>query len=211
VVSPLTHQAVADLLGDLPTSGGDRSAMDPAPLTTGPQRLTAALGGPMGAVRVGSIRQVRTADEPALELLVAVLSDRLQMDLRETRGLGYSVGAGLSVHGTDRAVFSAWVSPPRPRLAEAEQALADALRTFDAQSITQDELDKARSARQGRLLMRRLDSISRAFYLAMSELDSGGFQRYSDQIAAYDGVSLADLQRVSSFFSELSLVTVVVE
>lgn len=211
VVSPLGHGEVAELLTGLPASGGDAAAMPPVPLTATPQRLTASLGGPMGAVRVGTVRRIDPADVPALELLVAVLSDRLQMDLRETRGLGYSVGAGFTARGTDRAVFSAWVSPPRPRLAEGEEALTQALRTFDAATITTDELQKARSARQGRLLMRRLDSISRAYYLAMSELQTGGLDQYREQIAAYDTVSLADLQRVSSFFSELPLVTVVVD
>jgi len=168
------------------------------------------VGGPMAAVRVGAIKPIAPADAPALELLVAVLSDRLQMDLRETRGLGYSVGAGLGVHG-DRAVFTAWVSPPGPRLQEAEVALSDALRTFDAATVTAEELDAARSALQGRLMMRRLDSISRAYYLAMSELEAEGVDAYRDGIVAYDPVTLADVQRVASFFSELPLVTVVVE
>ncbi|MEZ4386375.1 MAG: pitrilysin family protein [Candidatus Krumholzibacteriia bacterium] len=211
VVSPLAHDEVARLLSGLPTAGGQPEALPPLPLTTAPLRLTASLGGSLGAVRVGAVRRVAAADEPALELLVDVLSDRLQMDLRETRGLGYSVGAAFELAAADRGVFTAWVSPPRARLAEAEEALNGDLRAFDAASITQDELDKARSARQGRLLMRRLDSISRAYYLAMSELDTGGLDAYRHGLDAYDGVTLADLRRVASFFSELPLVTVVVD
>ncbi|MBD3220473.1 hypothetical protein GF314_04455, partial [bacterium] len=210
IVSPLGHDEVADLLTGLPTNGGGREPMAPLPLTTTPERITETLGGPLGVIRVGSVREIDPADRPALELLVAILSDRLQMDLRETRGLGYSVGAGIAIHG-DRAVFTASVNPPTARVPEGEEALAAALRTFDATTITQDELDTARSARQGRLTMRRLDSISRAYYLAMSDLATGGTARYERQIDAYDAVTLADLQGVSSFFSELPLVTVVVD
>jgi predicted Zn-dependent peptidase len=211
VVSPLGHDEVARLLDDLPDAGSTYEAMAPAPATTAPQRLTASVGGPMGAVRVGTVRTIDPADAPALELLVSVLSDRLQMDLRETRGLGYSVGAAIGTPDGDRALFTAWVSPPAARLQEAESALNDALRTFDAATITVEELDTARNALQGRLLMRRLDSISRAYYLAMSELETGGLDAYRDGITAYDGVTLADVQQVASFFSELPLVTVVVE
>jgi len=211
VVSPLPHDQVAELLAGLPDVGGPRDAMAAAPTTTAPRLLTDGVGGPMAAVRVGAIRQIAPADAPALELLVAVLSDRLQMDLRETRGLGYSVGAGLGVHDGDRAVFRAWVSPPAPRLQEAEVALNDALRTFDAATVTAEELDNARNALQGRLMMRRLDSISRAYYLAMSELETGGLGAYHDGITAHDRVTLDDVRRVASFFSELPLVTVVVE
>ena len=94
--------------------------------------------------------------------------------------------------------------------AATETALAEFLRDFDATSIEQDELDTIRAARQGRLLMRRLDSISRAYYLAMAELD-GDVSAYLGEIAGYDQVTLADLQRLGAFFSELPLVTVVVD
>jgi zinc protease len=209
VVSPFGHVELKGMLPSLAGGGQPAAGLPRLPETTAPERLTASVGSPMGAVRMGSIRAIDPADRAALELLVAVLSERLQMDLRETRGLSYRVGAGIGVHG-DQAVFTATINPPAARLAEGEEALAASLRDFDAGSITQDELDTARSARQGRLLMRRLDSISRAYYLAMAELD-GDVRAYLSTIAAYDDVTLADLVRVASFFSELPLVTVVVD
>jgi zinc protease len=210
VVSPYTHEEIKDMLPSLGGGvGKPAEGLPPLPLTAAPEKVEDHLGGPMSSIRVGAVRQVDPADGPALELLVAVLSDRLAMDLRETRGLSYMVGAGIGLSG-DRAVFTAQVNPPTARAQEGEQALADALRMFDAGTITQDELDTIRNARQGRLLMRRLDSISRAYYLAMAELDGDVFS-YLREIPAYDDVTLEDLQRVSSFFSELPLVTVVVD
>ena len=163
----------------------------------------------MSSIRVGAIRQIDPGDAAALEILVAILSDRMAMDLRETRGLSYRVGAGIAVHG-DQAVFTAAINPPAARKDEGEAALSGFLRAFDASTIDQDELDTVRAARQGRLLMRRLDSISRAYYLAMAELDGNVFD-YLTTITAYDTVELADLQRVAAFFSELPLVTAVVD
>ena len=210
VVSPYSHEELKTMLPSLPGGGnGTRDEVGPVPETTSPARLTAHVGGPMAAVRLGAIRRVASTDVHALEMLTAVLSDRLVMDLRETRGLSYSVGARMRVAG-DRAVFSARLNPPTARLAEGEAALATALRDFDAATITQDELDRVRGARQGRLMMRRLDSISRAYYLAMAELD-GDVSSYLQAITAYDTVTLDDLRRVSAFFSELPLVTVVVD
>ncbi|MDY0108377.1 MAG: pitrilysin family protein [Candidatus Krumholzibacteria bacterium] len=210
IVSPYSQDELQPMLSELPAGGGQTAAgLPPLPVTTAPARLTAHVGGPMAAVRLGSIRAVRPQDAAALELLVAVLADRLAMDLRETKGLSYSAGASVQVHG-DRAVFSAWLNPPAARLAEGEQALQLFLRSFDAGTVTQQELDAARGARQGRLLMRRLDSIGRAYQLAMAELD-GDLAGYLRAVTDPDTVTLADLRRAAAFFSELPLITVVVE
>jgi predicted Zn-dependent peptidase len=210
VVSPHDHEALKDMLPNLSASGGNGApTLPPLTATAAPARLTHTLDGPMAAVRLGAIRQVDLADNAALELLMAVLSERLVMDLREGRGLSYSVGAAVDLLG-DRAVFSAWLNPPAARLAEGEEALTAFLRDFDAATVTQEELDTVRAARQGRLLMRRLDSISRAYYLAMAELN-GDVSAFLSAISAYDTVELADLQRVAGFFSELPLVTAVVD
>jgi predicted Zn-dependent peptidase len=210
IVSPYGHDELVAMMPNWADSGGESApTLPPLPTTTAPERRTATLEGPLASIRLGSIRPVDPGDEAALELLIAVLSDRLVMDLRETRGLSYSVGASIRVDGS-QGVFSAWLNPPTPRLAEGEQALGEALRAFDPASITQEELDTVRAARQGRLMMRRLDSISRAYYLAMAEL-GGDLSHYLQEIPAYDDVTLEDLQRVAGFFSELPLVTVVVD
>ena len=210
-VNSYTHAELQAMLPDLPGGAGQPGAdLPPLSVTTLPQRLTATVGGPMAAVRAGAIREIAPADAAALELLGAIISDRLAMDLRETRGLSYSVGASLQILG-DRGVFTTWLNPPAERLAEGEQALVDFLRAFDAAAITQEELDTVRSARQGRLLMRRLDSINRAYQLAMAELD-GDVAAYLEALTALDGVTLQDLRRVEAlFFSELPLILVVVQ
>jgi len=180
------------------------------PVTEQELRLTETIGGQMASVRLGSLLHIDPDDAPALEMLVAVLSDRLGMDLRETRGLSYSVGAAISIHGRD-AEFVAWLNPPTPRLVEGEAALTEAVRTFASGSVTQEELDVARSARRGRLMMRRLSSISQAYYLAMAELE-GDVQSYLGGLDVYRDVTLADLVRVGSkYLTGLPLVTVVVD
>jgi zinc protease len=209
VVSPLPHAQVAAMVeAHLPARGEAGPAMPPLPATTQDARVTATAGGPMAAIRTGSLFAVDPADAPALQMLVAVLSDRIEMDLRETRGLSYSTGAGLEIHGGE-AALEAWLNPPAARLAEGEQALLETVRGFDAATVTQQELDKARGARAGRLMMRRLASISQAYYLATAELD-GRVDGYLSALADHDGVTLDDLVRVGGkYLANRPLVTAV--
>jgi len=107
--------------------------------------------------------------------------------------------------------FIAWINPPRERAVEAEEAMTQFIADFAAQSITQDELDRVRSARKGRAMMRRLSSISRAYYLAMAEL-AGDLASYVEALTSYDQITLDDLQAVDNhYLRELPLVTVVVD
>jgi len=210
VVGPLTHaQLKAAIEAKLP--GTDRPALvlPQLPVTTESQELTATLGGQLTAIRLGSILNVAPDDAAALSLTVAILSDRMAMDLREKQGLSYSVGAGLSVKGR-QGEFSAWLNPPQERLAEGRQAIRDFIHNFDAATITQQELDKIRAARRGRLMMRRLSSIGQAYYLGMAELDND-IAGYLNGLTAYDSLQLSDLQRVAGqYLKTLPLVEVVV-
>lgn len=211
VVSPYSHEELAATLGGLlPGRGRPRGGLPPAPVTTAADRVAVSLGGEMGAIRVGALLRVAPEDRRPLELLVAILSNRLAMDLREQKGLSYSVGASFEMLGGE-GEFQAWLNPPRERLAEGERTLREFLAAFDPATITQAELDRTRNATAGRLMMRRLASISQAYYLAMAELD-GDLGQYERMLAAYDGVRLSDLRRVwGRHLRELPLVTVVVD
>ena len=179
-------------------------------MTAEAKTVTATLNGELAALRLGSIFPVDPADADALRLLVAVLSDRMAMDLRETRGLSYSVGASVGIRG-GIGQFGAWLNPPRERLAEGRTALNDFVTGFDAATITQSELDKIRSARLGRLMMRRISSMGQAYYLAMAELD-GDIGGYLEAFSAPREVTLTDLTAAArKYLAPLTLVEVVVD
>ena len=211
MVGPMSHQELKDIIEQqLPGHGRPTPGLPPVPVTLAPAELTATVGGPVTAIRLGSLLEVDPADGASLRLAVAILHDRIGMDLRETRGLSYSTGATVSMHG-DRGAFTAWINPPGERGNEARTALREMVAGFDATTITQDELDRIRAARQGRLMMRRLSSMGQAYYLAMAELD-GDLAGYLEALTAYAGVNLGDLQRVSTrYLAPMSLVSVVVD
>ncbi len=215
IVGPMSHdQLKAQIEADLPGRGQPANGMPELPVTTAPDSLAASLpagdGGELTAVRLGSIFAVNPADRAALGLTVAILSDRLAMDLRETRGLSYSAGASVAVHG-DRAEFTAWLNPPTERKQEGRDALVQFVRDFDPGSITQEEMDTIRSARRGRSMMRRLSSMGQAYYLAMAELEHD-IPGYLTALTAYDDLQLDDLQRVAGqYLKTMNLVEVVVD
>jgi zinc protease len=211
IVGPVPHDELKAAIEEhLPGRGSPANGMPVLPVTAVADSLVATVGGELTAIRLGSIFEVASADKAALELAVAVLSDRMAMDLREARGLSYSVGASVGVRG-DRGEFTAWLNPPTERKQEGRDALVAFLQEFDPESITQEEMDKIRSARSGRRMMRRLSSMGQAYYLAMAELEHD-IPGYLGALAAYDDLELTDLQRVfSTYLQGLALVEVVVD
>lgn len=210
-VGPLAHADLARIIEqNLAGRGRPAPGLPPLPLTTAPAGATATVGGPLAAIRLGSVLAVDPADAAALELAVAVLGDRLAMDLRETRGLSYSTGAALDLHG-GRGVLTAWLNPPRERLAEGREALRQAVTGFDPATVTAQELDRIRSARTGRLMMRRLSSMGQAYHLAMAELD-GDLAGYLEAARRLADVGVDELRRVAAaYLGPAPLVEVVVD
>ena len=98
-----------------------------------------------------------------------------------------------------------------PRKDEGLAALLEMIKSFDPMTVTQDELEKTRNFWKGRMMMRRLSSISQAYYLSMAELD-GDLSAYNDLFDRYDAVTLEQMVRVGNvYLSSLPLITVVVE
>ncbi len=211
IVGPYPHEELRRLIEEeLPGRGRPVAGLPALPVTTAGATFRETLGGELSAIRLGSLLAVPREEATALQLLGAILSDRMAMDLRETRGLSYGVGARFSGLG-DRQEFVAWINPPTERVDEGLEAIKSFIRDFDAASITQEELDTMRSARKGRMMMRRLSSMGQAYYLAMAEL-AGDIDIYLDALTAYDGITLEDLRVVDRKYRQaMPLVEVVID
>jgi zinc protease len=196
-VGPQTHaQWCEEVASALPGRGEPTPALPPLPVTTVARAATATVGGQLTAIRLGSVFAVETADERALSLLVGILSDRLAMDLRETRGLSYSVGAAIELEA-GQGTLTAWLNPPTNRRDEGLEALRGFIAGFDASTITADEVERTHAARRGRLMMRRLSSLGQAYYLAMAELD-GDLSAYARGLAGGPAPTVADLEAAAA-------------
>lgn len=210
-VGPQTHaQWCADVAALLPGTGVPTATLPKLPVTTAAKSAGAKVGGQMASIRFGSVFDVDPADEAALGLLVAILSDRLAMDLRETRGLSYSVGAGLELEA-GQATLVASLNPPSARRDEGLAALRSFLAAFDPKTITEDEVARTWASRRGRLMMRRLSSLGQAYYLAMAELD-GNVAGYARSTGGSATPTVADLQAAAAkYLANRPWVEVVVE
>jgi predicted Zn-dependent peptidase len=135
----------------------------PAP-TREARRAEHALGKRQSHLRLGAVIEVPEADRPALLVARLVLSDRLQMDLREAQGLAYSVGASISPLGAGRDLFSVAMGTAPDNLERAEQEIRRVTAELREGPVPRDELNRVVAARKGRILMRRLPRQNQALY-----------------------------------------------
>ena len=211
IVGPYPHEEMRQLIEDkLPGRGKPVDGLPALPVTTEAVQVRKTVGGELSAIRLGSIVPVDSQDTESLKLVTSIMSTRMAMDLRETRGLSYSVGASFSVR-SGLGEFNAWINPPVERMDEGLEAIKSFIADFDASSITQDELDKIRSARTGRLMMRRLSSMGQAYYLAMAELNND-IPSYLNALTVYEQVTLESMQAAADkYLKTMPLVEVVVD
>lgn len=209
IVGPYPHEEMRLLIEEsLPGRGKPVEGLPPLPVTTEAVQVRKTVGGELSAIRLGCIVPVDSQDTESLKLVTSLMSSRMAMDLRETRGLSYSVGASFSVRG-GQGEFSAWINPPVERMDEGLEAIKAFIADFDASSITQDELDKIRSARTGRLMMRRLSSMGQAYYLAMAELNND-IPSYLNALTVYELVTLESMQAAADKYLKTMLLVEVV-
>jgi predicted Zn-dependent peptidase len=110
----------------------------------------------------------------ALAVAAEALSRRMQLDIRETQGLAYSTGCGMT-RVASRAVVTARLGT-RPENAEkAETALKANIEAFKADPPTVAETAAAKSRLVSRLSRRQLSSAGEALGIALDGLYRGGY------------------------------------
>ncbi len=181
----------------------------PPPLTLESRREQQELGGQQSNLRMGRVVQVQADDRWALEVAVMIASARMQQDLRETRGLAYRLSIGASFLD-DRAAIVAQMGTQPKNLEEAESAVRGYLTAGELQ-VSEDEIATAVNARLGRLRMRTVTSMGRAFTLCRDEFLSGDIDEAAREAAGLSAVGVDDVARASRrYLGEGPLVTVTV-
>jgi len=132
--------------------------------TAEPKRAEVEVGKRQSYLRLGGVLDVREEDRVALAVATLVLSDRLQLDLRERQGLAYSLGADLSPVGGGRELFLISMGTAPDNLERAESEIRRVASELRAVAVPGDELEKVVAARKGRILMRRLPAQNQAMY-----------------------------------------------
>jgi zinc protease len=181
--------------------------MRPEP-THAPGRREQLMAKDQSWIRLGTVLEPKPTDLPALEVATLVLSDRLMAELRERRGLAYSVGASLARAG-DRAWLTAGMGTRPDSLAAAEAGLTAELRSL-GHSISADEVTRVVKTYQGRQRMRRLTRINQAQAMALDVFAGAPPESTEQALMALARVSPADVERVArTYFTPAPLVTAI--
>jgi len=136
-------------------------------------------------------------------LLGRGMSSRLFKEVREKRGLAYSVGASTSRHaGVGSFSISAGVSPEN--LVEATKVILYEARRLTEEPVGADELKKARDYTSGSFRLGLESPMSMAQRNGESLLMMGRIEPVDEVVEQYQSVQPEDIQRVARriFFSD---------
>jgi zinc protease len=140
-------------------------------------------------------------DYPAVRVLGTVLgggmSGRLFRELREQRGLAYSVGM-LGTFRTGPSFLVAYLGTAPPNAEAAEAGVRAEVERVRAEPVTDGELARAKAYLLGQLVMDRRTSARHAWYLAFFEVIGAGWAFPERYARAVEAVTAADVARVAA-------------
>jgi predicted Zn-dependent peptidase len=176
----------------LPSGGGWESASRDA------GRHESEVGREQSWIVVGApLDGVAPADEPAVRVAAAVLSERLAEQLRESEGLAYSIGADLRLEGDGPYVRMQAGTRPE-NLERMEAGMRAVAAELAVRPPAEEEIAGARNRGEGRRRMRRLSRMGDAYAMAMAELAHRDPLALDADLPALRSVAPADVARVAA-------------
>jgi len=141
----------------------------------------------------------RDPDREALDVVNHVfgggLSSRLFDEIRERRGLAYSVYSGTSSY-TEVGAFTIYAGTQPAHTAEVLELIYEQLGLLIKDGITDDELDIAKGYLTGAFELGLEDTGSRMARTAGLLMNTGSVRPVAEQVARWDAVQQDDAQRV---------------
>ncbi|MEK7615514.1 MAG: pitrilysin family protein [Patescibacteria group bacterium] len=136
----------------------------------------------------------------ALSLLSIILggnmSSRLFVQVREKRGLAYTVRASNQAYD-DVGAFVVRAGLDKKRLALAVATILKELRALVKSGVTQTELDDAKTFVRGQLSIRMEDSASRAQWFATEEMFEKKIHTPQEYLDLIDKVTVLDVKAIA--------------
>jgi predicted Zn-dependent peptidase len=111
---------------------------------------------------------------PALEVANSILSGRLGLNLREKKGLAYSVGSSVNFD-RDFGWFIASIGTRPKNYKEALDGILNEMNQIRENSVSDNELETAKNSLWGNLLFYRLSRINQAYYMGVNEFLGAGY------------------------------------
>jgi predicted Zn-dependent peptidase len=137
----------------------------------------------------------------ALTLLSTALgegmSSRLFQEIREKRGLAYSVYSFTS-HFADAGMFGVYAGCAPRRVGEVLGLCRAGIASVADQGLSEDELQRAKGQSRGALVLGLEDPLSRMSRLAKAELVYGELPSVDELLARFDRVTADDVREVAA-------------
>src|SRR4051794_23352549 len=124
------------------------------------------------------------------------LSSRLFQQIRETRGLAYSVYSTVDTF-SDTGAFSVYAACLPERFGEVVAVTTEVLETVARDGITEDECRIGKGSLRGGLVLGLEDSGSRMNRIGRSELNYGEHRSLETTLAQIDAVTLDEVNAVA--------------
>ncbi|MGB0121180.1 MAG: pitrilysin family protein [Solirubrobacterales bacterium] len=124
-------------------------------------------------------------------------SSRLFREVRENRGLAYSVGS-YSEQFTDTGVAAIYVGTREDNIEEACEVIGNELETIRTEPVSADELSRAKEHVKGRLVLSGESSAARMSRIARSALHDLPLLSIDEMLAEVDAVTVDDLSGLAS-------------
>lgn len=124
------------------------------------------------------------------------MSSRLFIQVRERRGLAYSVHAGHDVY-IDTGSFTAYAGLKLEKLEEGLKVIKDELENTASAKISEDELQKVKDMERGRLALRTESTNFLAEYFGIKYILDREIQTFEDYLDKIDQVTTEDLLEVA--------------
>jgi predicted Zn-dependent peptidase len=123
-------------------------------------------------------------------------SSRLFQEVREKRGLAYSVYSYSSQY-LDAGQVAVYVGTRPDRVREAMQVIGDELRKLQDSSITAEELERAKENVKGRTVLSMESTLTRMNRLGASVLMDIPLLSLDEIVATIDAITLDDVQALA--------------
>ena len=147
----------------------------------------------LGFPTLGRGHKAEEATKLLANILGGTMSSRLFVEVRERRGLCYSVRAGYDAY-KDVGVFQIRAGLDGKRLSQAWKVILAELKKVAKNGVTSQELAMAKDHVRGALALSLEDSSDRAEFYGRQELYLGKVESPEQRLAHYDRVTRAQVK-----------------
>ena len=182
-----------------------RRLLNPAPISRGNNLMV--IHRPISQANVLIGAQGLSVDDSrryAMAVLNTVLgggmSSRLFQEIREKRGLAYSVYSFNQAY-SDAAVFGLYAGCSPAKAKQVSGLMLDELNKIAQEGISQAELDLAKGNISGGLALKFETNQARMSRLASAEIVSGEFMDLDESLLRFESVDLAEVQALAQFLA----------